>query len=188
MHGPSSGGRKEAEKAAEFCADVEREARRLRDASRDHSKAQAHGRGNRRHDRHACHTQSRQEQPKRRGVHRRRQAAAASELSQHCRLQAERAESMLHHSAGKWTPRPLNGTRETCPALTLFDGSGDTNAVVADPEERRVLRVFHWERHSNAVLYSTGWATPTWPRHGEACGRSPKLGRTKRQAPRHRET
>ncbi|KAH8614383.1 hypothetical protein ERJ75_000692100 [Trypanosoma vivax] len=34
MHGPSSGGRKEAEKAAEFCADVEREARRLRDASR----------------------------------------------------------------------------------------------------------------------------------------------------------
>ncbi|KAH8613155.1 hypothetical protein ERJ75_000816800 [Trypanosoma vivax] len=35
MHGRAAEARKEAEKAAEFCADVEREARRLRDASRE---------------------------------------------------------------------------------------------------------------------------------------------------------
>ncbi|KAH8613169.1 hypothetical protein ERJ75_000815900 [Trypanosoma vivax] len=61
MHGPSGGGQKEAEMACEFCADVEREARRLRDASRAITASTGTWPGNRRHDRHACHTQSRQE-------------------------------------------------------------------------------------------------------------------------------
>ncbi|KAH8615705.1 hypothetical protein ERJ75_000557500 [Trypanosoma vivax] len=61
-------------------------------------------------------------------------------------------------------------------ALTLVDGLSDTNAVVSNPDGAETYCAFFTGK-TPATRCSTApaRATPTWPRHGEACGKSPKL-------------
>ncbi|KAH8613192.1 hypothetical protein ERJ75_000814500 [Trypanosoma vivax] len=91
-------------------------------------------------------------------------------------------------------------------ALTLFDGSGDTNAVVANPGGAETYCAFFTGKDAtNAVLYSTGSGDTDVAATWAACGRSPKLetdktssstppgtttehlraGRRKKTSPRH---
>ncbi|KAH8613181.1 hypothetical protein ERJ75_000815300 [Trypanosoma vivax] len=61
-------------------------------------------------------------------------------------------------------------------ALTLVDGSATRAQLLQTrTERRRTARFSLGKRPATRCSTAQARATPTWPRHGEACGKSPKL-------------
>ncbi|CCD18012.1 hypothetical protein, conserved in T. vivax, (fragment), partial [Trypanosoma vivax Y486] len=153
---------KEAEKAAEFCAHVEHEARRMRDASRTitakHRRMAGgidgmigtlatHNRGSNDQDGMPCIGSG--------------DGASASEIkSTLAGYREEKLKDCFTANAEEMDTATfeaeLNAHEQ---AVTLFDGSEDTNAVVANPGGAETYCAFFTGgATTNAVLYSTGSA------------------------------
>ncbi|CCD20171.1 hypothetical protein, conserved in T.vivax [Trypanosoma vivax Y486] len=146
--------------AAEFCADVEREARRLRDASRAitakhrHMAGEidgmigtlaTHNRGKSNQNGVACIGDGR--------------AAAASTIKSTLAgyRQTELKTCFTANAEEMDTAKFESQLNAHATALTLVDGSSDTSAVVANPDGAETYCAFFTGKDtSNAVLYSTG--------------------------------
>ncbi|KAH8613163.1 hypothetical protein ERJ75_000816100 [Trypanosoma vivax] len=151
---------KEAEKAAEFCADVEREARRLRDASRTITAKHRHMAGgiDGMIGTLATHNRGKSNQN---GVEciGDGTAASASEIrSTLAGYRQTQLKACFTANAEEMDTAKFEAELKThATALTLVDGSGDTSAVVANPDGAETYCAFFTGKEtSNAVLYSTG--------------------------------
>ncbi|CCD19177.1 hypothetical protein ERJ75_000692400 [Trypanosoma vivax] len=152
---------KEAEKAAEFCAHVEREARRLRNASRTITAKHRHMAGeiDGMIETLATHNRGAKDQN---GVacigtgEGEAEAASAIKSKLAAYRQTQLRECFSDNAEEKDTATFESELETHTAALTLFDGSEDTNAIVAgrDKQEQNCA-FFTGGSATNAVLYST---------------------------------
>ncbi|CCD20123.1 hypothetical protein, conserved in T. vivax [Trypanosoma vivax Y486] len=152
--------RKEHEKAAEFCADVEREARRLRDASRANTAKhrQMAGEIDGMIGTLATHNRGKSEQNGVACIGDGSAAAASGIKSTLAGYRQTQLKACFTANAEEMDTAKFESQLKThATALTLFDGSGDTNAVVANPGGAETYCAFFTGKDAtNAVLYSTG--------------------------------
>ncbi|KAH8614380.1 hypothetical protein ERJ75_000693600 [Trypanosoma vivax] len=154
--------RKEAEKAGEFCADVEREARRLRDASR---------RLTTRHRRMdgeidgmigtlATHNRGKSGQNGVSCIGDGRPAHASAIKSALAGYKQRELKACVTANAEEMDTESFEAELNAhAQAVTLFDCSSDTNAVVLDPGSAEGYCAFFTGRNTSAaVFYSTGSA------------------------------
>ncbi|CCD18214.1 hypothetical protein, conserved in T. vivax [Trypanosoma vivax Y486] len=154
--------RKEAEKAAEFCADVEREARRLRDASRTIPAKHRHMAGgiDGMIGTLATHNRGKSNQNGVACIADGSAAAASAIKSTLAGYRQTQLKACFTANAEEMDTAKFEAQLKThATALTLVDGSGDTNAIVANPDGAETYCAFFTGKEtSNAVLYSTGSA------------------------------
>ncbi|CCD20213.1 hypothetical protein, conserved in T. vivax [Trypanosoma vivax Y486] len=154
--------RKEAEKAAEFCADVEHEARRLRDASRTITTRHRHiaGEIDGMIGTLATHNRGKSDQNGVACIGDGNEASASEIKSTLAGYREEKLKDCFTANAEEMDTATFEeALRKHKQAVTLFDGSEDTNAVVANPGgAEQYCAFFTGGATTNAVLYSTGSA------------------------------
>ncbi|CCD18755.1 hypothetical protein, conserved in T. vivax, (fragment), partial [Trypanosoma vivax Y486] len=154
--------RKEAEKAAEFCADVEREARRLRDASRRLTVKHRHMAGeiDGMIGTLATHNRGKNGQNGVSCIGDGRPAHASAIKSTLAGYKQKELKACFTANAEEMDTATFEAELNAhAQAVTLFDGSSDTNAVVADPGSAEGYCAFFTGKDTSAaVLYSTGSA------------------------------
>ncbi|KAH8614365.1 hypothetical protein ERJ75_000694400 [Trypanosoma vivax] len=153
--------RKGAEKAAEFCADVEREARRLREHSRKLTAKNRHmaGKIDGMIETLATHNRGAKEQ---KGVACITSGGSDGEPASQIKSKLagyrdKQLKACFTANASEMKETTFEAEVERHKeALTLFDGSSDTNAVVADPGGAETYCAFFTGgADAKAVLYST---------------------------------
>ncbi|CCD21563.1 hypothetical protein ERJ75_000692700 [Trypanosoma vivax] len=154
--------RKEAEKAAEFCADVEREARRPRDCSRTITTRHRHMAGeiDGMIGTLATHNRGKNGQNGVSCIGDGRPAHASAIKSALAGYKQKELKACVTANAEEMDTATFEAELNAhAQAVTLFDCSSDTNAVVLDPGSAEGYCAFFTGKDtSNAVLYSTGSA------------------------------